>query len=818
MPTKKQTLFSLLFIVMFILATVSAWIYAKIDSSLPILEGKKTIYGLIDNTIVERDINGVPSITANNRQDIATSLGFVHAQERFFQMDLLRRNSAGELSSLFGNIALAHDKKIRIHRFRDRARDIVKNLPKHQLKIIKAYTQGVNQGLKHLHAAPFEYLLLQQEPIPWREDDTILTVFSMYLDLQYAQGERELTLGVMNNVLTDEVFSFLTPKGSQWDAAIDGTEYTPSPLPKNAWPSATKQSQTHPQSPELTAETHQIIDRINPTHINHQPQEHFVGSNNWAISGKISKTQSAIVANDMHLGIRVPNTWYKARLKYPSGDENIDVTGLSLPGTPNIIVGSNQHIAWGFTNSYGDWSDVIILKTNQDKTQYLTPKGYLPFTTISQMIAVKDQKTVELTSQETIWGPVIGENHQGELLAYRWVAHDLNAVNLNVINLEQAKTVEDAFKVAATAGIPAQNLVVGDSQGNIGWTIMGPIPKKQGQTGDLPQDWSTGEHKWQGYLTAPEYPKVKNPSHDRLWTGNSRVVGHNNLEKIGNGGYALGARAQQIRDRLFEADTFDEQSLLNIALDTEARFLKRWQTFLVDQILTNENIAENPSWAEAKNIIDNPPKNERAPYKLKADINSVAYRIVRNFRLQVRDITFEDLNKHLATVDQHYDFSTIKNQLEVPLWQLVSQQPDNFMWLPRSSWSAIFHEALDNTLSDMTQNQALVNATWGQENQATIKHPLASAVPFFGQYLNMPTDPLPGDNFMPRVDGGSFGASERMIVSPGHEETGILHMPTSQAGHPWSPYYGKGHQNWVQGKPSPFLPGETQYKLTLLSY
>lgn len=823
MTTKKQTIFGLLFITLFILATASAWIYAKIDSALPLLEGKKTVYGLIENAIVERDINGVPTITAKNRQDIATSLGFVHAQERFFQMDLLRRNSAGELSSLFGDIALAHDKKIRIHRFRDRAREIVKSLPIHQMKILKAYTQGVNQGLKHLNASPFEYLLLQQEPIPWREDDTILTVFSMYLDLQYDQGERELTLGVMNNVLTGEVFSFLTPKGSKWDAAIDGSEYAPSPLPQNAWPSVTKQSvipqsdSNHP-SLELAAKTDQIIDHVNSAHINHQSKEHFVGSNNWAVAGKISKTQSAIVANDMHLGIRVPNTWYKARLKYPSGGENIDITGLSLPGTPNIIVGSNRHIAWGFTNSYGDWSDVIVLKTNEDKTQYLTPQGYLPFKDISQMIAIKGEKSVELTSQETIWGPVIGENHQGELMAYRWVAHDLNAVNLNVINLEQAKTVDDAFKVAATAGIPAQNLMVGDSQGNIGWTIMGPIPKKQGNAGDIPQDWSTGEHQWLSYLTAAEYPKVKNPSHHRLWTGNSRVVGDSKLEKIGNGGYALGARAQQIRDRLFETDTFDEQSLLNIALDTEARFLTRWQTLLVNQVLTDENLSQNPSWADAKSIIEQSSKNESEPYSLKADVNSVAYRIVRNFRLQVRDITFEDLNKHLAKVDKHYDFSTIKNQLEVPLWQLVNQQPDNFMWLPRPNWSAIFHEALSNTLSDMTQSQALADATWGQENQATIKHPLASAVPFFGQYLNMPTEPLPGDSFMPRVDGGSFGASERMIVSPGHEESGILHMPTSQAGHPWSPYFGKGHQDWVQGKPSPFLPGETQYKLTLLSY
>jgi penicillin amidase len=118
----------------------------------------------------------------------------------------------------------------------------------------------------------------------------------------------------------------------------------------------------------------------------------------------------------------------------------------------------------------------------------------------------------------------------------------------------------------------------------------------------------------------------------------------------------------------------------------------------------------------------------------------------------------------------------------------------------------------------MTENQTLAEATWGQQNTSTIQHPLSNAVPFIGRWLDMPPIPLPGDSYMPRVQGKGFGASERMVVSPGHEESGILHMPTSQSGHPWSPYYGLGHDDWVKGNPSPFLPGETKYTLTLLSY
>ncbi|WP_286266161.1 penicillin acylase family protein [Thalassotalea atypica] len=795
MKINRSVIFTLLSITIFIAATAATWIYSRIDSSLPILDGKKTVFGLSAQTVIERDASGVPTITAKNRADIAVALGFVHAQERFFQMDLLRRNSAGELSSLFGDIALDYDKEIRVHRFRERARAIVKQMSKEEELLLKAYTRGVNQGLDYLKFAPFEYLLLSQEPVPWQEEDTVLTVLSMYLDLQYAQGEREQTLGIMAKTLSDEVFSFLNPKGSQWDAAIDGTEFSPTSLPEGEWPTSLLRKIQTTNTPEKSTKI---------------AQEQFVGSNNWAVSGHISTTGSAIVANDMHLGIRVPNTWFKARLLYRQGEEDVDVVGVTLPGTPNIIVGSNTNIAWGFTNSYGDWSDVIVLKTNKDNSQYLTPQGYKDFEHFKQIIAVKDKKSVEIDVMETIWGPVIGKDGDGNLLAYRWVAHDLRAVNLAVLELETAKNVDQAFEIASRSGIPAQNLMVGDKDGNIGWTIMGGIPNKYGNVGELPQDWSTGANGWDGYVEFESYPKVKNPIDHRLWTANSRVVGGEMLRTVGNGGYAIGARSQQIRDRLFESDQFNEQKLLNIALDTEAIFMKRWQAFLNKKVLTPTAIAQNPQWQEVATLL----KDE----SLSAEVHSVAYRVVRNFRLHVRNITFEPLIEQLTAQDENFDFHTIRNQLETPLWQMINEQPTNYQWLSRESWSIIFIEALENTLMEMTDNQPLSQASWGQENQADIRHPLASSIPLFGHYLNMPAEPLPGDGFMPRVDGGSFGASERMIVSPGHEEQAILHMPTSQAGHPWSPYFGVGHSDWVKGKPSPLLPGETKYTLTLLSY
>lgn len=805
MNKTKSIIITLLLILILAIATASTWLYSQVDSSLPKLNGKETLWGLSSTAIVERDKQGIVTIKAKSREDIALATGFVHAQERFFQMDLLRRNSAGELSSLFGKIALNHDKKIRIHRFRDRARAIIKQLPKAQKSILKAYTLGVNQGLKRLDAVPFEYLLLRQDPVEWQEEDTVLTVFSMYIDLQYYDGRRELTLAILNSVLSKEAYTFLNPKGSMWDAAIDGSRYHPSAVP-STWPTMAN-----------------MPDKTSTTKTDYQG-DNFPGSNNWAVAGNISKTGSAIVANDMHLGIRVPNTWFRASFEYPNKvNQQVKITGATLPGTPNIVVGSNGHIAWGFTNSYGDWSDIITLELNENGQQYLTPTGYKNFKYVKQMIAVKNESSVEIDVKETIWGPVIGKNNTDQLLVYRWVAHDLEAVNLAHTELEQAQNIDDAFAIAAISGIPAQNMMVADSQGNIGWTIMGPIPRKKGSIGELPSSWANGDNGWQGYLSADEYPRVKNPQSNRLWSANARVVGGKMLEKIGNGGYALGARAGQIRDDLFAKQKFDEKDLLNIALDDRALFLQRWLTFLNKQVLNFTNTAKNPSFIEVKQLIDQEKSTLTKRNKVfSASIDSVTYRLVRNFRINVRNSVFKQLNYSLKKFDSSYNFSSIRHQIETPLWQLINQQPDNFVInekkANKNDWQVLFNIALSKTIKDMTQDQPLIQATWGQTNTTAIIHPLSKAVPFIGKWLNMPANPLPGDSYMPRVQGKAFGASERMVVSPGHEETGIFNMPTSQSGHPWSPYYKIGHSDWEQGKPSPFLPGKTKYTLTLLSY
>ena len=311
------------------------------------LDGNVRVQGIDFPVTIERDSYGVPSIIGNHRTDVAFATGYLHAQERFFQMDLGRRNSAGELSELVGSVALEHDKRQRKHRFRLVAQQAETLLPDQHLKILNAYTKGVNAGLTDLDSKPFEYWLLNVEPQLWTNEDTFLTVFSMYLDLNDGDAGLDKTKGYLEQIVPREVVEFLSPLPTRWDSPLIADS-----LPEQALPDS--------EQVNLRNKPLNIYNNLTGTLV----EEAAIGSNNWAVAGELTDHGGAIVENDMHLSHRVPNVWYRAQFRYPHPDNSLPdvrITGVSLPGTPIIVVGSNGSVAWSFTNSYGDWVDLVAL-------------------------------------------------------------------------------------------------------------------------------------------------------------------------------------------------------------------------------------------------------------------------------------------------------------------------------------------------------------------------------------------------------------------------------------------------------------------------
>lgn len=759
-------------------------------ASLPQLDGERALAGLQAPVTILRDERGMPTIQGESRLDVARVTGFLHAQDRFFQMDLLRRSAAGELAALVGAAAVPLDEKVRLHGLRQVAAQVIAREPQAHRQLLEAYAEGVNAGLAALTARPFEYGLLRARPQPWTPEDTVLVIYAMYLDLQDEEGAREARLAAMHEVLPAPLYRFLTAHDGGWDAPLDGSAVEPVPLPGPEVYDL-RRLQLPPQPQTVKVDESAGDDRM-------------IGSNSWAIGAGVSADGEAWLANDMHLGLRMPNVWYRARLEWRQDGELRSMTGLTLPGTPAVVVGSNGRVAWGFTNSYADFTDLIELELDpDDPNRYRTPQGYRAFGERAETIAVKGGEPVQLTVRETVWGPVVGEGER--LRALRWSAHDPAATNLGLLDLEQVDGLPAAFAVARRTGVPAQNFLAVDADANIGWTIIGRVPLRRGLTGELPVSWADGRG-WDGWLAPAGYPEAVNPADGRLWTANNRIVGGDHLARLGDGGYSLGARARQIRDDLHALDAVQPEDVLAVALDDRALFLERWRELLL-QVLDEQALADDPRRAELRAAVES--------WGGRAAVDSVGYRMVRAFRLFLHDRVFDALTAEVWAKYPQFRFVEMP-QAEAALWRLVSARPPHLLDPRYQSWREQLLATVDELLDKFWQPKSgLAEATWGQLNTLRMGHPLSQAVPQLAPWLDMPAMPLPGDSHMPRVQGADFGASQRMVVSPGREQESVLHVPGGQSGHPLSPYYQHGHQDWVEGRPTPFLPGAPEHTLVL---
>ena len=780
----KRILAGLLLLVL--LLALALWLTLR--ASLAQLDGERALAALGAPAELQRDARGYLTITAENRLDVARALGFVHAQERFFQMDLMRRNAAGELSALFGPRALPLDKARRLHRFRHRAETGIASLAADERVLLDAYVSGVNAGLAALSSSPPEYLLLRQTPRPWVAADTVLIAYGMYLDLQGAQGRDDVAMGLLHDAVPADWYAFLTQHSADWQAAMDDSRMAAVPMPTSPWPDALRAAKTACSDCGLR-------------------DARDLGSNNFAVAAAVGEGGRAIVADDMHLGLRSPGTWFKARMKWKDGASSHDIAGVTLPGAPLLVVGSNGRMAWGFTNTTSDWADVVALKLNAAGTHYMAGGAEKPLQRVIERIEVAGEATVDHVVLESEWGPVMAQKAaSGQAYALRWVAHDREGMNLRLMHMETATGIDDAVQLAAGAGMPAQNLVVGDATGRIAWTVSGAIPRRIGaEDMDRPQDWSDGRSRWQGYLTAAEQPRIVDPADGRLWTANSRMVGGDAMKLVGNGGWDLGARGQQIRDSLRAQDKFDEAGLHAIQLDHRALFHQRWRKLLLEQVLT-------PDFVAANGLADYRAEIEQSADAARPD--AVGYLLLRSFRLQALKSLFAPLAGLLEA--QGSKLNDLKMVPETPGWALIQAARPDTLPTAFKSWPELLQRAvLDSRKELVDKHGSLAAATWGADNKTSMRHPLSAAVPPLAGWLDQASQGMAGDSHMPRVHNHGHGQSQRMVVSPGHEERGLLVIPGGQSGHPLSPFYRSDHAAWLAAEPLAFLPGETKHRLVL---
>jgi penicillin amidase len=769
-----------------LLAFVLAWWAMR--RSLPTLDGTAAAPGLAAAASIERDANGRTVITAASRPDLAYALGFAHAQDRFFQMDLSRRFASGELSELFGAVAIGNDTHVRRFGFAAAAHAVVEASSADERAVVDAYTRGVNAGVASLHSRPWEYLLLRAEPRAWAPEDSVLVVYSMWWQLQYGSLTSEIDRRRLERAAAEgagatpadahALIAFLYAGWSDWDTPNYGSGICTALC-----------GHAPPMYPRL-------LKFPGPVAAAAGSEPKAPGSNNWAVAGAHTKSGVALIANDMHLDLGVPAVWYPARLRV-TGGPGLDLAGVTLPGTPALVAGSNGHIAWGFTNSYGDFTDARF-----------GPCKDPSYRERKERIKVRGQSAVEVTYRDVGAGFVLDDAEyerdvkSGTCVQAAWIASRPDATNFGLLGLERATTVDDALNLAPRIGIPGQNMVVGDGGGRIAWTLLGRVPRTSGP------DRLFGELE---YRDGTDHPRIADPPAGRLWTANQRVVdgaleqvvGDDEVD-VGAGGYDIGARARQIRDDLVGlTQPATEADMLKIQLDSRALFVGRWRDLAL-ALLDENAMRDSPLRREFRTLVSD--------WKPEASPDSMGYRLVREMRGEILDSLWNSLVAGLLG-----EKAELKRpgSFEAAGWRLVNERPAAVS-PPGGDWRAFLLARVDAAIATLRKDcGSLAACTYGKRKPVAVRHPLSRAIPLLSGLLDMPTEALAGDHHMPRVQDGAFGASERMAVSPGHEAQGYLELPGGASGHPLSPFYRSGFDDWVHGVPTPFLPGPAAHTLKL---
>lgn len=745
--------------------------------SLPKDKGSYSLPGLGASANASFDAWDIPKISGKNRQDAYRILGFITAQNRLFQMDLLRRHASGRLAEVLGPGLADSDRWHRTLGFEQVARAVQARLPASQNEVLNAYAAGVNEAMDELRVVPPEFLILGYRPSNWRPEDSLLVVLGMEETLGWS-GEFERTVSVMEAALPASVSEFLTPRTDRYTHALlkgAASPFRPPRIPADALASLLNEVRTGNRQTVL------VGDAALPK-----------GSNGWVVGAGKTRDGRAILANDMHLALRVPNLWYRAELHY--GD--VGLAGVTLPGVPLLIAGSNEHIAWGFTNIEGDFSDLVALELDPaDSSRYLSSKGSLPFGKRSETLHVRGEpdRTVEI--RDSLWGPVMPEPLLGHPVAIRWTALDPEATDLKLLDLDTARDVHAALDLFNQAGGPPLNALVADRAGNIGWTYSGRIPKRFGFDGAVSRSWADGSRGWQGYIPPEQLPRLVNPPSGFIVNANQRMVDEAYPHVIGHY-FDSGYRAYRIAERLQGSRNLAERDLLNIQLDTRAEIFRFYQQLALTLL--------------SGGSADSALKQSLESWDGFAERESAGLAILVEFRTLLLDRVIGPFLARCRSLDPafRFDWPTV----DEPLQQILEAKRLDL--LPEKAkfqdWERFLSSVLIEAERNVLARQRVVtpnDTVWGAANRAAIAHPFSASLPWLHGFLDMPAEPLPGCSQCVRWQAPEGGASERLIVAPGHEQEGILHMPGGQSGHPLSPHYRDQHRAWVEGSALPLRAG-----------
>lgn len=766
------------------------------QKSFPQIEGEIQLSGLDDPVDIYRDSFGVPHIYATTEHDLFFAQGYVHAQDRFWQMDFWRHQGAGRLSELLGSNLVETDQFLRTLGWERVARVELLSASPELLSALESYSQGVNAYLDgHSGSAiALEYAFLPilnsgYEPAPWTPLNTMTWAKAMAWDLG-GNMDNEIFMAQLLNTFTQEQIDQLYP-----------------PYPFEERPVIVP-------NPHITSETAanrdvliEIAAAVNPAMsslgqqivaLNALTGGGFegIGSNNWAISGELTDTGMPLLADDMHLAAQMPSIWYEVSLHCPSC--GINVTGVSFAGAPGVVVGHNERIAWAMTNVGPDVQDLYIEKINpENPNQYEFQGEWLEMEMITEQIQVAGSDPVEQTVRITRHGPIVTEVYgldefhedagialpENYAIALRWTALEPTCTFCAIFDFNRAQNWDDFRTAAAKFAVPSQNLTYADVDGNIGYQMPGNIPiRVEGHTGLLPVPGWTGEYEWQGYIPFEQQPFAFNPPEGYIATANNAVVGPEYPYSISRY-WAYGERAQRIAEMIEEAP-----GPISIAYIQEIHG-------------DNVDVAAEPlvQVILSLSLDDTNLKSARAilnGWDYQMDMDSAPAALYAVF--------WKHLNA--ATLDDDYPEDTPPDGGRATrefMRQLVND-PDSPWWDDQTTPEVerrdeIFAQAFEVAVKEMREigGKDPADWAWGDLHTITFQHQVMSNLPIINSAFNRGPFRTAGGTAIVNATGWSprdsyevvTVPSQRMIVDLSNLSNSWMMHTTGQSGHPYHPHY-----------------------------
>jgi penicillin amidase len=765
---------------------------------LPQVDGTIVVNGLHSEVSVERDRWGVPHIRAGSAEDMVEAQGYVMAQDRLWQMDLLRRAARGQLSEIFGPAVLSVDKKFRTLGFGPAAEREAAAATGEPRAIVEAYARGVNRFIEqHQNQLPLEFSLLKYKPQPWTPADTLVIGGYMYQTLT-DQWENKLDRAtVIERVGLDRAKDLFSPEAAMDHFIVgdpadkkDGSQHAHSgdddddddddmdsdDVIKAQYlkPGSTSEDEIPPGITSMLWPP--VRDFLSGTN---REIRRSLGSNNWVVSGKHTATGKPLLANDTHLELSIPSIWYQVHLTAPGWN----VEGFTFPGAPLVVIGHNDRIAWGFTNNGADVQDLYIETFNPSAPdEYRVNGEWKKAQTRDEVIHVKGQPDEHFAVVSTRHGPIVHRD-ANKGYALRWTATEPGALSNSYNWLGAAQNLDEFRKAIKRSWGPAQNAVYADVAGNIGYVMSAKIPTRKKGHGEVPVPGDTDDYEWTGYIPFDQLPQALNPESGLIVTANARVTGPDYKPYLTDR-WEEPYRTARIFDLLQGRHDLRPEDMLKVQNDTYSYP----HMFLAEQLSAAAKIA--------------PPKDSRTQHLIQqlkdwngiANADSVEVSFLQAVRRSLLEMI---LQPYLGNDTDLYEWRNMAF-----LQKVLTSRPAK--WLPPSykNYDELLTASADRAVSKLaaqTKSQRPKDWTWKRFNSLQMLHPMGQTG-ILKLLFSISDKPQSGTVYSVRAASKRHGPSERFVANPANWDDSILLITSGESGQLGSSHYTDQFSSWYEGK------------------